>query len=226
MADHIGSSLKGVQSKDVTLQYALSQIEENVAASKTILSCAQHQKRILDDVLTISKLDFEMLPIMPTPVQPKKLIAAAVKMFEAESASHDIKMIVSDASSVIQNPLQVVQCDDSRVTQILINILSNAIKFTKSEPRREVKVRWGISQLDPQHTYSSDVHWASLTDTEATLSCVTFADFEAADIHNLIFEITDSGAGMNADEMSRLFHRFSQGTSKTSIKYGGKQNTP
>jgi signal transduction histidine kinase len=40
-------------------------LESNVESAKTILLCAAHQKRIIDDVLTLSKLDSMMLSITP-----------------------------------------------------------------------------------------------------------------------------------------------------------------
>ncbi|KAK5083305.1 hypothetical protein LTR16_008283, partial [Cryomyces antarcticus] len=48
-------------------------------AVQTIILCAQHQKRIVDDVLTLSKLDSNLLVITPDQVKPIELVQKALK---------------------------------------------------------------------------------------------------------------------------------------------------
>lgn len=45
-------------------------IENALDAANTIMYCVQHQKQIVDDVLTLSKLDADLLVVSPVPVQP------------------------------------------------------------------------------------------------------------------------------------------------------------
>jgi hypothetical protein len=49
-------------------------IQSSIDASETIQLCAQHQKGIVDDILTISKLDSNLLVISPVPIQPVKIV--------------------------------------------------------------------------------------------------------------------------------------------------------
>lgn len=98
-------------------------------SAQTISLCAQHQKRIIDDVLTLSKLDSALLVVRPVDVQPLTVVQRALKMFEGELQTADIQMrFVVDASF---NRLDVdwVRFDPSRVLQVLINLTTNAIKF-------------------------------------------------------------------------------------------------
>lgn len=44
-------------------------LENNLDAAQTIVLCAQHQKRIIDDVLTLSKLNSALLQVTPVSVQ-------------------------------------------------------------------------------------------------------------------------------------------------------------
>lgn len=44
-------------------------LESNLDAAQTIVLCAQHQKRIIDDVLTLSKLNSALLQVTPISVQ-------------------------------------------------------------------------------------------------------------------------------------------------------------
>lgn len=56
---------------------ALAILEE----AEVIMSCAKHQKTIIDDVLTLSKLDSNMLSVSPEPVHPISILDQAIKMF-------------------------------------------------------------------------------------------------------------------------------------------------
>ena len=49
-----------------------------------IQNSANHQKRILDDVLTLSKLDSKLLVITPVPTKPEETINAALRMLSSE----------------------------------------------------------------------------------------------------------------------------------------------
>lgn len=44
-------------------------LKTNIENANTILMCAKHQKRIVDDVLTLSKLEYTMLSVSPRPAQ-------------------------------------------------------------------------------------------------------------------------------------------------------------
>jgi signal transduction histidine kinase len=56
-------------------------------SAQTIMLCAQHQKRIVDDILTISKSESCRLQICPDQVEPIALVEKALQMYEAELAS-------------------------------------------------------------------------------------------------------------------------------------------
>lgn len=72
------------------------QLEEEVIAAidsaQTILLCANHQKRVVEDILTLSKLDSARLIITPVDVQPVAVINEAIKIFEQECSLHEINM--------------------------------------------------------------------------------------------------------------------------------------
>jgi signal transduction histidine kinase len=48
-------------------------VKNALEASNTIMYCVQHQKQIVDDVLTLSKLDADLLVVSPVPVEPMVL---------------------------------------------------------------------------------------------------------------------------------------------------------
>lgn len=55
-------------------------VEECIDAANNIALCVQHQKSIVDDILTVSKLDSNLLLITPIPVQPAAIVHRAMSM--------------------------------------------------------------------------------------------------------------------------------------------------
>lgn len=90
-ADGIVSSmleLESTDSKDVPSEIVQSTLE----AAQTVMLCAQHQARIINDVLTLSKLDSAMVQIAPVAVEPDAVVQATLNMFSRELASLDIDL--------------------------------------------------------------------------------------------------------------------------------------
>ena len=125
-ADGIANSLIEFQSSKASHE-TLSQtlLESNLDAAQTIVLCAQHQKRIIDDVLTLSKLNSTMLHVSPVQVQVEPTVRRTLKMFESELQAHDIKMTFTVEPSYRKAQIDWVFCDPVRLTQIFINLLTN-----------------------------------------------------------------------------------------------------
>lgn len=219
LANSISGSLDDHKEDKTSGEEYLHIIQENIEAAKTIIFCAQHQKKILDDVLVLSKMDFMLLALSPTPVQQISLVENAVNMLHTTISEADIEMKIEAHESVTSLGVDWVMCDPLRVTQILVNLLSNAIKFTKLESHRRVTLIYGASVGEPRDTFKEGLAWAPTKKTheDATL------DSEWGDGQQiyLSFCVTDTGPGMTEEERARLFNRFQQASPKTSIRYGG-----
>ncbi|KAH6697704.1 virulence sensor protein bvgS [Verticillium dahliae] len=68
-------------------------------AANTINLCASHQHRIVDDILTLSKLDSQLLLVTPVDAHPVNIVENVLKMFEAEVQAHDIELQFSTLSA-------------------------------------------------------------------------------------------------------------------------------
>lgn len=125
-ADGIADSLLEFKSrKDKTAVISQELVEDNLDSAQTIVLCAQHQKRIIDDVLTLSKLNSAMLHVTPVQVDVKATVRRTLKMFENELNAHDIKMDFHVEPSYKDANIDKVFCDPVRLTQIFINLLTN-----------------------------------------------------------------------------------------------------
>ncbi|WPH02699.1 Hypothetical protein R9X50_00556500 [Acrodontium crateriforme] len=204
-----------IQELQGTLENALN---DSIEAAETIAYCAQHQKSIVDDILTVSKLDSDLLVITPTLVQPTEVVHHAVKMFDAEMQKKDIKCEFVTDKSIEDLAVHSVYLDRSRLLQILINLITNAIKFTQDRERREIKVRVGAS-IDPPALGGFDFEYiATRLDVP---KAINDPEFGKGELLCLAFQVEDTGCGLTPEEKQRLFTRFSQATPRTHAQYGG-----
>lgn len=87
-------------------------------SAQTILLCAQHQKRILDDILTLSKLDSNCIQICPHRAIPVTLVERALQMYEAELSDANIGASFTVDQSYINLGLDYVLIDTARILQV------------------------------------------------------------------------------------------------------------
>lgn len=125
-ADEITSCLKDLpELSDDQQSISKASLLSAKEAAETILFCTQHTKRIVDDILTLSKLNSKILRISPVAVEAKSTVTQALKMFEGElrAANIDLELVIDDSLDQLQ--IEWVQLDTSRILQILVNLIGN-----------------------------------------------------------------------------------------------------
>jgi signal transduction histidine kinase/CheY-like chemotaxis protein len=195
-------------------------LDEAIEAADTIIYCAMHQKRIIDDILTLSRLDSNLLTISPEPSSPLALIQGALKMFEAESKRASIALSLAEHASLQELDVRWTLLDPSRVLQVLINLLTNAIKFTRTEPRREVAVHVGASRRRPSEENAWGVEYVAKSAENAEYTPRSEGAVGGEELF-LTITVVDTGRGLTAPETKKLFRLFAQASPKTYTKYGG-----
>ncbi|KAH8682406.1 hypothetical protein BX600DRAFT_479058 [Xylariales sp. PMI_506] len=221
-ADEISGTLAGYRPKEGKqhdgreLQLAL---ESCLEAANTITLCASHQKRIVDDVLTLSKLDSQLLLVTPVDVQPVAVVQRVLKMFESELNTNGIQMKFQVKNRYIDMGIDWVKLDPSRLLQVLINLMTNAIKFTHGQKERSIVVTLDASKDVSQRT---DSHISYFTSDRPDKGDITDQpEWGEGEKFNLHFSVRDTGRGLDEHEKKLLFQRFSQATPRTHVQYGG-----
>jgi PAS domain S-box-containing protein len=169
--------------KETLRDEMLHHLKHNKDSLDAIDKCAHYQKVITDDVLNLSKLEAGKVELNHIDFDPIKLVRDTVGMLETQAHQKQIRLHLN------LPPFKVrVIGDPNRLAQVLLNLLSNALKFTLETG--EVTVSLSILEDTRTHTM-------------------------------LRFTVKDTGIGMNEEEQNKLFNRFAQATTKTSIEYGG-----
>jgi PAS domain S-box-containing protein len=217
-ADEISTTLSDFRATGSTT-IAERIVSDSIDAAQTIALCAQHQKRIVDDVLTLSKLDSAMLMVTPVDAQPLQVVQRALKMFEGEVQTAGIQMQFVLQDSFKKLGIDWVKIDPSRVLQVLINLTTNAIKFTTTEETRTIKVILSASRERPSAYSSPRVSYFPMR--AKRLDQTLGPDWGEGEEIYLEFAVEDTGRGLSPEELKVLFQRFQQASPRTHVQYGG-----
>lgn len=217
-ADEITTSMTDLQAIGYPEEMMVEMVKNSIDAAGIIALCAQHQKRIVDDILTLSKLDSALLLVTPCDVMPMTVVQRALKMFDGEVHTADIELNFNVDSSVEKLGIEWVRLDPSRLLQVLINLTTNAIKFTTTQEKRVINVTLAASLEKP----NKDGNVVSYFPTRAKRKDLTkSADWGTGEKVYLHFAVQDTGRGLSDDEKKLLFIRFSQASPRTHVQYGG-----
>ena len=100
-----------------------------------ILLAGWHQLKLIDEILDLAKIESGQVPLSPEPVWLAEVLLECQGMVEPQAQQLDIKLIFPQFDIPY-----FVQADRTRVKQVIINLLTNAIKYNSNQGTVEVKV--------------------------------------------------------------------------------------
>jgi CheY-like chemotaxis protein len=152
----------------------------------TIYSSSEALLTITNDILDFSKIESGKLELEQQPVDLRQCVEEALDLLAPRAAEKKLDLAYQMDDGI---PARVVG-DVTRLRQIIVNLLSNGIKFTELG---EVVVQ--VKLLAAQQPAEPECH--------------------------LQFSVRDTGIGIPADRLDRLFRNFSQVDVSTTRQYGG-----
>ena len=155
---------------------------------------------VIDDILNFSKIEAGRLEIEHHPLNLRDCIETSLELVAPKAADKDLEL----AYWMEPKTPSLIASDGTRVRQILINLLSNAVKFTE---QGEVVVMVQARPLRSQRPDSSFLYNGSSRESDSR--------------YEIQVSVKDTGIGIPADRLHRLFESFSQVDASISRRYGG-----
>jgi len=143
---------------------------------------------ILDDILDFAKVEAGKIELDILEVPVRTLSYGVVECMEIKILDKPVKLL----TAIDEDIPFVIMGDPTRLRQILLNLVSNSVKFTKKG-----SITIGVTQ--------NVQHIAKPKDENIALR----------------FFVSDTGIGMPDDIAAKLFQPFTQADSSTTRKYGG-----
>jgi HAMP domain-containing protein/signal transduction histidine kinase/CheY-like chemotaxis protein len=163
---------------------------KQVEYASIIHSAGSDLLQLINDILDLSKVEAGKMDISPERVPLRQLLDYVEATFRPLTTEKSLSFRITTAAGV---PTDVLT-DDSRLRQILRNLVSNAVKFTETGG---VELR--IEPADPDELPAAVRRYGSA----------------------LAFHVVDTGIGIAEPQLETIFGAFQQADGTTSRKYGG-----
>ncbi|MEH2326853.1 MAG: CHASE2 domain-containing protein [Nostoc sp.] len=182
MSHELRTPLNGILGFAQVLEASPNMTEKNLEGVSIIYQCGTHLLMLINDILDLSKIEARKLELLATNVHLPTFLHGVTEICSIRA---DQKGIVFKLFMSHRLPL-VIQVDEKRLRQVLINLLGNAIKFTDNgSVTFKVDV---IEEEFPHHT----------NDTTQII------------YQKIRFQIEDTGIGMSSDQLEKIFLAFEQ----------------
>jgi adenylate cyclase len=146
-----------------------------------VLGAGRHLLALINDILDLSKIEAGRMELQPESFALVPLIDDVVKTIEPLAARNGNKVAVQ-----CDGEIGTLHADQMRLRQAMLNLMSNANKFTDH----------GTITIASRQGQEDGRDW-------------------------VIISVADTGIGMTAEQMGKLFQEFSQADASTTRKYGG-----
>jgi len=146
-----------------------------------VLGAGRHLLALINDILDLSKIEAGRMELHLESFPLVAMIEDVAKTIEPIAVKNRNRIIVD-----CPRDLGAMHADQTRLRQALLNLASNANKFTENG---SVTIAGQSGRLDGDN-------WITIA-------------------------VIDTGIGMTAEQMSKLFQEFSQADASTNRKYGG-----
>jgi signal transduction histidine kinase len=140
---------------------------------------ARRLEKITNDLLDVSKIDSENFELSKTDFDLNEVLKKAVGNHERDASGKNVKIIFEPKKEDTRS----INADESKIGQVINNLLSNALDFTKNGTIT-IKVYDLSIRSDDKENH----------DTQESIA----------------IEVKDTGSGINEEIMPRLFEKFSR----------------
>ncbi|MEI6427551.1 MAG: PAS domain S-box protein [Pseudanabaena sp. ELA607] len=166
--------------------------EEQQDIVQTILDSGDALLVVINDILDLSKIESGKLQLECHPFSLKDILKSICNLLSKQAQAKNIALQYMIAPEIPANLLG----DPTRIRQILLNLIGNALKFTEYG---SISITITLAHVLPN-------------------SLVTMTEFPELELR---ISIQDTGIGIQPEHLEKLFYSFSQVDASINRKYGG-----
>jgi signal transduction histidine kinase/HPt (histidine-containing phosphotransfer) domain-containing protein len=170
---------------------------------ETIRTSGESLLTIINDILNFSKIQSGKLELEHRQLDLRGCVEEALDLLVTKAAEKNLSLFYELEPSTPE----FVIGDVTRLRQILVNLISNAIKFT-TQGEVEIRVRAQSLTRLPQKT--------NIRNEDPNTARANIGSW--FEVH---FAVRDTGIGIRPEKIHKLFQSFSQTESSTTREYGG-----
>ncbi|AFZ43901.1 multi-sensor hybrid histidine kinase [Halothece sp. PCC 7418] len=162
--------------------------EKQAKALKTIQTSGSHLLELINDILDLSKIESGQMELRCAETEISNLCQSAFVFIQQQAYKKRIQF-----SAQLPTQLPSLFVDERRIRQVLINLLTNAVKFTPEGGQITLEVNYSATS-EPEKPSAEDY---------------------------IRFTVCDTGIGIAAENFQRLFQPFIQIDSSLNRRYEG-----
>ncbi|CAM6078498.1 unnamed protein product [Sphagnum tenellum] len=178
---------------------------EHKGSVRQIHRCATSLVSLLNSALDITKVESGKLVLEKAPFDLEAELSALMDVFSVQCDNKGLFLALHLADDVPRNVIG----DSARIMQVFTNLIGNSIKFT-SKGRILVRGRLANPESSGQHRRSF-----------SSFSLERLKDAALPDAIVIVFEVDDTGPGIDPALWEKVFENFVQGDVSTTRTHGG-----
>ncbi|MCC3490248.1 MULTISPECIES: response regulator [unclassified Microcoleus] len=178
---------------------------------ETIRTSGDALLTIINDILDFSKIESGKMDLERSPFDLQNCIEESLELLAPRASEKGLELAYFIDDSVPKNILG----DVTRLRQILVNLLGNAVKFTESG---EIVVCCTARKVE-QLPAKSSPEISNILEPQPL--AINQGKLAGRRLYEIQFGVQDTGIGIPPDRIDRLFKAFSQVDASTTRHYGG-----
>jgi PAS domain S-box-containing protein len=189
--------------------------------AETIRASGDTLLTIINDILDFSKIESGRLELENETFILRECVEGALDLLATRAAEKRLDLLYEIGDGVPQ----IIRGDSTRLRQILVNLLANAIKFTEhGEVVLTVRVKPDEAPLPgakPAEGGEAPAPTAARLASQSPFKKPAGDQAGEAQTVELLFSVADTGIGIPQEAIGRLFRSFSQVDVSTTRRFGG-----
>ncbi|MEX0270672.1 response regulator [Leptolyngbyaceae cyanobacterium UHCC 1019] len=182
-------------------------LDEHRQYVEIISRSGEHLLALINNVLEMSKIEAGRITLSEANFDLYRLLDNLAALFQLKCQSKGLQLVCDRESAVPR----YIRTDENKLNQVLINLVSNAIKFT---PTGYIWVQ--VSLGNGEWRGANGECSTDLTSNPALRA----PDPALPTLHSLLFTVRDTGLGMTSAEIGHLFQPFGQTETGTKFSEG------